>query len=111
MFRLKVKTSTKGFVIAYGGQVLTSTKNVQTVINDNLVLSTRETFGTATIDASTVNGDALDLSAKVNFGSAFDVTVIRGSASIVANIHSSTPVLKVNNIVLHIFGHFSILID
>ena len=98
-----MRTSTQGFVICYGGQTITSARNVQTVVNDNWVLSTVETFGQAIIDASTVNADAFDLSAKVNFGTAFDVTVVRGSATIVANIHSSTPVLKVNAIYIYAF--------
>lgn len=90
-----MRTNTQGFVIAYGGQVITSARNVQTVVNNNWILSTRETFGAAIIDAATVNADAYDLSAKVNFGTAFDVTVVRGSASIVADIHNRTPVLTV----------------
>lgn len=99
-FITKVKTGTQGFVICYGGQTITSARNVQTVVNDNWILSTSESFDAPIIDASTVNADAFDLSAKVNFGTKFDVTVVRGSATIVANVRASTPVLKVNHPIL-----------
>ena len=60
----------------------------------NIVLSIQENMPDSLIDQSTVNADFYDLSAKINYGSQFDITLVRGSDSIVANYRGVTPIIK-----------------
>ncbi len=89
-----LKASADGLQLCYPSQMVTNQKAyVLEVSIANLVLSTRESFNAPTLDVSTVNADFSYLSAKLNFGTVFSITAVRGSASLIAQINSATPVL------------------
>lgn len=89
-----VKANTQGFTICYPSQINAQSNYISEVLIANLVLTSRESMTSPIIDQSTVNQDYFELAAKINFGSSFDVTLVRGSASIIADFKSSTPVLR-----------------
>lgn len=89
-----LRAKQEGLSICYPSQMVNIKAYIMEVFHDNLVLSVRESFGRPLIDASKINADFYELGLKVNFGQAFDVTVTRGAASLVAQINSATPVLK-----------------
>ena len=92
----QIKAKHSGLSISYSGLThLINTPNFVLEGNiDNLVLSIRETFPESLIDVATVNADFFDIGVKINYGSQFDVVLVRGSASVVANFRSVKPVFK-----------------
>ncbi len=92
----QIKAKHGGLSISYSGLThLINTPNFVLEGNiDNLVLSIRETFPESLVDVNTVNGDYFNIGVKINYGTQFDVILVRGSASVVANFRSVKPVFK-----------------
>ena len=66
----------------------------------NIILKTQESLQAPLIDQSTVDSHFYELSAKVNYGPTLSVILVRGSASVVANYNSATPVISTIHAIL-----------
>ena len=92
----QIKAKHTGLSISYSGidKIINNQNFILEGNLDNLVLSVRETFPESFVDVSTVNADYFDIGVKINYGSQFDVVLVRGSASVVAQYKSVKPVFK-----------------
>ena len=91
-----VKQLGSGLSISYSGEVKNQQNLFSEIINnDILMVKVKENLNKPVqIDESSVNQDFFELSVKINYGELFDVILVRGSASVVANYYSSTPVFS-----------------
>lgn len=90
----QIQAKKDGLCISYSGHMVNQPRFVLEGFLRNVILSTAEDMQSPLIDQSTVDADFYDLSAKVNYGSNFNVLLVRGSASVIANYNDVTPVIS-----------------
>ncbi len=90
----QVKAKQNEFCISYSGKSINQANFILEGYLDNLILSTVEGLQQALIDKSTVDSSFYDLSVKINYGYSFNVVLVRGSPSVLANYRQSTPVIR-----------------
>jgi len=90
----QVKAKQDSFCISYSGKSINQEKFILEGYLDNLILSVSEGLQPALIDKSTVDSSFYDLSVKINYGYSFNVVLVRGGPSVIANYRQATPVIK-----------------